>query len=293
MLISIVTPTYNMSDYLKNTIDSILSQTYNDVEYIIMDSNSNDGTLELVLEYKILFGEFYYYENGNLIEYQKNVEGKKLIYCREKDLGPYYAVKKGFSIATGEIFAWLNADDIYYPASFSVVNEIFYKYKNVEWIIGIPSRINEAGQLFSCYPQTKILNYFIKLGYYNKKILGSLQQESMFWRKSLWDASGGINTGYTLAADFELWIRFAKIDKIFFVKSILASFRVRKNLQRSSYLAGDYKNEVDLICEKLNLRFIHKLLRYFLMNRIIRYFTKILIKNNVISYENNAWNKVK
>ena len=93
-LVSIVTPTYNMAKYLTETIESVLAQDYPNIEYIVVDGASTDGSLEILERYQ-----------------------GRLRYFSEPDRGPADAAAKGFRQARGEIFAWLNADDTYLPGA--------------------------------------------------------------------------------------------------------------------------------------------------------------------------------
>jgi len=137
----------------------------------------------------------------------------------EPDDGQYHAIQKGFAAADGEIMAWLNGDDIYHSWTLSVVEEIFRENPDVDWII---------------------------------HLAGFLQQESMFWRKSLWDKSGGLDLSLDLAADFKLWTQFAKFSDLVAVSVPLAAFRVSPGEQRSSLARGDYEKEVGKVCSSLD-----------------------------------------
>lgn len=110
-LVSIVTPVYNGEKYLEDTIQSIIKQTYDNIEYIIIDGGSTDKTLDIIKKY----------------------EDKIAYWMSEQDRGMYDGINKGFKMATGEIFAWLNSDDKYYHSAVEIVVGIFNKYsKNIE-----------------------------------------------------------------------------------------------------------------------------------------------------------------
>ena len=165
--ISVVTACRNCDNYVENTIHSVIGQQYQNLQYIVVDGASTDSTLEIVNRYR------------------KNID----TIISEPDDGQYHGIQKGMELAHGEIMAWLNADDIYYPWTFSVVQSVFEKYPEVEWLTGVPSYINDAGQCIrvagnpgSAYPRRYIRN-----GWFRSSLAGYLQQESMFWRRSLWE----------------------------------------------------------------------------------------------------------
>jgi hypothetical protein len=226
--ISIITACYNMKGYIRDTVESIVSQGYSNLEYILMDGASTDGTLDILKEY----------------------EDQLSILVSEPDHGQYYAVQKGMDLAKGEVLAWLNADDIYYPWTLSVVSEIFQKFPEIDWIVGLPSQINAKGQCIymangvSAYPKD-----YIKNGWAGGYLGPHLQQESMFWRRSLWDRVGGLSLEWKYAADFHLWTRFAQFSEPVGVTVPLAAFRLRPGEQVSSKLEDAYNNEVRLISQ--------------------------------------------
>jgi len=134
------------------------------------------------------------------------------------------------------------------------VNAIFQKFSDVQWIIGQPSYMNAEGQCIkisgnagTAYPREYIRN-----GWFRGALAGYLQQESMFWRKSLWDKAGGLNLNYNYAADFDLWTRFADYAELYSVTVPLALFRKRPGEQKSSLGRDRYDTEVTEISESLN-----------------------------------------
>tara|TARA_B100000795_G_C22797461_1_gene440087 strand:+ start:2346 stop:3224 length:879 start_codon:yes stop_codon:yes gene_type:complete len=227
--LSIVVPCYNMERYIEKTIESIINQQYPNLELIIVDGGSTDSTLAL------------------LSKYESHID----ILISEKDDGQYNAVNKGFSKATGDVLAWLNADDIYFPWTFDHVSKFFNKHHDQSWISGSTSLMNEQGLIngFNSNIITKP-NFFVENGWFRARLFGYLQQEGMFWRKSLWQEVGGLNESYKLASDFELWTRFSKFSSLVSFGLPLACFRIRKS-SRSNEFKADYDHEVSLICKDL------------------------------------------
>lgn len=205
--ISVVTVCYNMAQYIETTIKSVLLQGYPNLEYIIIDGGSTDGTQQIIEKYK----------------------GKLAYYVSEPDNGMYDAINKGFSKATGDIIAWINADDVYMPWTLQTVNDVFTKYPETLWLGGKYAFLNENGTLAQIFPKTSIRSSKdICNGWCREGVLGPLQQESMFWRKELYTESGGLDTSYRYAGDFELWMRFAKHANLTKIDLPLAAFRKRK-----------------------------------------------------------------
>ena len=221
--ISVVTAAFNMESLVGETIKSVLDQKLDGDQYVFVDGASSDRTAEVARGF------------GAGID----------VMISEPDEGQYHAIKKGFSYATGDILAWINADDILMPWTFSVVREIFSRFPQVDWITGSTGFLSDTSQLIRV--QSKLSAYprrFIANGWFDKFHGGYLQQESMFWRRSLWDKVGGLDTGFSLAADFDLWTRFAEHADLVPVDVPLAAFRERPGLQRSSSAGDRYEAEV-------------------------------------------------
>lgn len=228
--LSIITPCYNQEDFIAETLQSIFNQNYENLQYIFVDGGSTDNTLSIVNTYR----------------------EKIDILISEQDEGQYPAINKGMTKAKGEIMAWLNADDIYFPWTFSTVNEIFDRFPEVNWITGLPAFINAKGQCIRMLnnpvgsPRDWIAN-----GWFRFHLAGYLMQEGMFWRKSLWEKVGGLDESLKLASDFQLWTRFAQHTELVTVSVPLAAFRMLPGQQRSSIQRLEYEREVNAVCNKL------------------------------------------
>ena len=119
--ISIVTPSLNQAKFLEKTIQSVLAQNYSDLEYIIIDGGSTDGSVEIIKKY----------------------QDKIAYWVSEKDRGQSHGINKGFALATGDIFAWLNSDDTYMPGALHTVAEYFSKDSDLDFLYGDVNLINE------------------------------------------------------------------------------------------------------------------------------------------------------
>lgn len=221
--ISIVTPILNQARFIEESILSVLSQNYPNVEYVVMDGGSTDGSAEIIRKH-----------------------ADKLAYWSSApDEGQYSAINEGFSRTDGEIMAWLNADDKYFPWTFDIVGEIFSTFKEVEWITSTLNMYWDAkGRPVDFYYRPKhTRKSFLKgenlpnSGWYAQ---GFIQQESTFWRRSLWEKVGShIDTSFKYAGDFDLWARFYRHAQLRGVGAPLGGFR-RHGEQKTAYHFQDY-----------------------------------------------------
>ncbi|QHT69590.1 glycosyltransferase [Rhodocytophaga rosea] len=230
--ISIITPSFNQAHYLEFTIKSILDQNYPNLEYIIIDGGSTDGSVDIIKKYE-----------------------KHLAYwISEPDQGLYFALHKGLSKSTGEIMGWLNSDDMLHKLSLFTLADIFSNIAQVNWVQGLPTIFDEMGRTtYTTQPPLKSkYNYYLKD--YRKTPFAFIQQESTYWRRSLWEAAGGyISQEYRLAGDFELWMRFFQKDTLYFTQALIGGFRVRKENQLSRNNFSEYLSEVGTIINKIEL----------------------------------------
>ncbi|MBP6516383.1 MAG: glycosyltransferase [Chitinophagales bacterium] len=218
--ISVVTVCRNAEQYIRACIESVVGQNYANIEYIIVDGASNDNTLSIIKEY----------------------ESKIHCIISEPDSGPADALNKGFLKATGDILCWLNADDKFHPYALSTVAKLFTDLPNVDWITGFPSWYNAEGtclnELF--IQRTPVFDNFVHDGVYphfnrwSKTRFASgdflaIQQESVFWRASLWKKAGAKIEKGIIAFDFELWVRFFQWASIYTAPVLLSGFRVHKH----------------------------------------------------------------
>lgn len=225
--ISIVTPSFNMENYIEDTILSVIGQQYPNLEYIIIDGGSKDGTVDIIKRYE------------PWISY----------WISEPDSGMYEAIQKGFSRATGDIMAYINSDDKYYPDAFFSAATIFALIEDVDWVLGRASFYNDEGTIVD----VKDLRKWSKFNYY----LGDykwIQQESVFWRRRLWLKAGGkINTNLKYAGDYELWLRFFRYAKLYSTDTLFAGFRFRTKDQLSLEKIDSYLYEIDQVTDLENL----------------------------------------
>ncbi len=177
--ISVITPSFNQAPFLEETIQSVLSQGYPDLEYIVMDGGSTDGSTEIIRKYA-----------DRLADWKS-----------AKDGGQADAIRTGFASAAGEILCWLNSDDTIAPGTLRTVGEFFAVHPDVDLVYGDLNLVDAEGKrLYTARP-------LLRLGilvYENAFI----PQQAMFWCHSLYERVGGIDPGLRFAMDFDLVIRF-------------------------------------------------------------------------------------
>lgn len=215
--ISIITPNYNLGDYLEATIDSVLNQNYPNLEYIIVDAESTDHSLDIIRRYRSHFDHV----------------------IVESDRGHADGIAKGFAKCTGSIMGWVNSDDVLLPGALDRLAKVFGSFSHVHWLQGKQSHIDENGVLVKSNDSRPMSRLRCLLGDYQW-----IQQESTFWTRDLWVAAGSkLDLGIQLAVDFELWLRFFRFARLYNLNEPLGAFRTRAG-QRSASHRADYEAEV-------------------------------------------------
>lgn len=220
--ITIVTPSYNQGQFLEATIKSVIDQKHPNLEYIVIDGGSQDESSEIINKYKPI-----------------------LSYCvSEKDEGQSHAIQKGFSYCTGnenDIMAYLNSDDLYLPGAFQFVAHYFQKHPELDVFYGHRILIDENNEEIGRWFTPRHNNY-------NFSILDYVPQETMFWRKRLYDKVGGIDPSFQFAMDWDLLLRFQEAGAV--IKRIpyfLGCFRVHTQQKTNTHINSVGEIEVKKI----------------------------------------------
>jgi len=249
--ISIVTPSFNQGQFLERTIVSVLNQSYPNLEYIIVDGGSTDGSVEIIKKYE-----------------------KYLTYwVSEKDTGQSEALNKGFNRATGELIGWQNSDDIYLPASFYKLAEIFKENPDVDIIFGNRLDVDEQDNVIGESRFTP----FTVVGHWYEGM--ALSNQSTFWRKTLFLKVGMIDPQFHLAMDYEFFLRAglrgAEFKRVpYFWGAIRRHEDAKTGNPASVAMKKGYEKECDII-DKLYGRknYLNRPLRiYSFLRRILFYF---------------------
>ncbi len=219
MRFSIVTPSYNLERWLPATIESVLSQKGDfEIEYIIVDGGSTDKSFDIANRYAkdIAAGVFPISCN------------KVTVTCIvEKGTGMYGAINRGFESATGDILAWINADDVYKPGAFQAIASSLRSFPEIQWIKGITSTIEEDGKETRKGACKIYRQDWLRAGIYGQEAY-FVEQDSVFWRKELWQKAGPMPKHMRSAADYWLWMRMAEHAPLWPLNIPISSFRKRE-----------------------------------------------------------------
>jgi glycosyltransferase involved in cell wall biosynthesis len=235
--ITVVTAVYNGEEYLEATIRSVVNQGYPNLEYIVVDDGSTDGTGEIIRKY----------------------EGAMSCWFRQANQGLFAALNAGFARSTGEIMGWLNSSDLLQGNGLFTVGSVFRTFgaesgeaglREVEWITGRPTKISATGMTIDVLPVPRWSRGRFLAGA-NKYI----QQESTFWRRSLWERAGGrLSTEYRAEGDFELWVRFFRHARLYSVNALIGGYRLHDGALSSSNMERYNRN-----CDEIAAREVESL----------------------------------
>jgi len=179
LAVTLVTPSYNQAAYVRATIESVLAQDYPDLEYIVMDGGSTDGTAAIAAEY-----------------------AGRLTWISEKDRGQAHAINKGFQRARGQVVAWINSDDILLPGAVSAAVRAFEETPEVGAIYGEGYCIDGAGCVTMRFPFIEPFNLW-KLHFLCDYIL----QQATFFRRSAVEEVGWLDESLCWALDWDILVR--------------------------------------------------------------------------------------
>jgi glycosyltransferase involved in cell wall biosynthesis len=260
-LVSIITPCWNSEDYIEETIKSIINQSYKNIELIIIDGGSSDGTLNIIRKY------------------EKSVD----YWISEKDSGMYQAINKGLRRASGDIVAYLNSDDQYYNNTIKSVVQYFKDNIDVELIYGDLAFVDQNGKYLykKRYPKfcldRLIRSDFCMIG-----------QPAAFWRNNLHNKIGYFDESYKLVADYDFFVRAAMYVKITHTSQVLAAFRLHSaSLTLKNREIG--KREIENVQDKYlknargiyskSLKLLYKI--QFILANISSLFLKARLKTHI------------
>lgn len=201
--ITIVTPSYNQGAFIGQTIDSVLSQGYPDLEYIVIDGASTDNTVEVLRQY----------------------DGR-LTWISERDRGQVHAINKGLRMATGEVLAYLNSDDLYLPGALLAVGRHFADHPESAWLTGRCRVVDQENREIR-KGLTHYKNAWLRVANYQTlQITNFVSQMATSWRREAYQRVGELNESLHYVMDWDYWMRLGKHYKLSVVHQELAAFRM-------------------------------------------------------------------
>lgn len=237
--ISIVTPSFNQGDFIEETIQSVLDQGYPNLEYLVIDGGSTDGTLDILRKYS-----------------------GRLRWFSEPDSGQANAINKGLQLATGEVLAFLNSDDLYLPGALFSVARFFMANPEAAWLSGrcitVDAKKQKTRKLITHYK-----NFWLRFRSYKiLQVLNYISQPATFWRKSVFDELGPLDESLHYTMDYEYWLRIGKQYRLYSLPQELAVFRLHANSKSGSTASKQFDEQYSVAsayCSKPWLLFFHKL----------------------------------
>jgi glycosyltransferase involved in cell wall biosynthesis len=222
-LVTIVTPSYNQGRFIDETILSVLDQDYPHIEYIVVDGGSTDQTLDILKKY----------------------EGR-LRWVSERDHGQADAINKGFSMATGDILAWLNSDDTYLPGAVSRAVSFLTDHQDIKMVYGKAHYSDETGRILGEYPTEPF-------DCQRLAVVNFICQPSTFVQKEAFIQAGGLDSTLQFAMDYDLWIRIVDQFKVEYLPEVLSIFRLHSQSKTIS----------ELHALKFNQEILNAVLKYY------------------------------
>jgi len=206
-LVSIVTPSLNQGRFIEATIHSIRSQTYDRFEHIVVDGGSTDDTVDIL----------------------RRLEGAyPMRWLSEPDRGMYDAVNKGMRLASGDILAYLNSDDVYMPWALQTAVFAFNHDADIDLVFGDGIRFEQStgAQTLRLVPP-----------FQKERILfaGSLIQPAVYWRRRLFERQGGFDSRLRYVGDLDYWLRAAEHAQIAHIAEVLCVERAHEEAFSSAY----------------------------------------------------------
>jgi len=205
-LVTVVTPCYNSARFIEETIQSVLAQTYPHIEYIIMDGGSTDGTVAIAQRY-----------------------ADRLTLISERDRGQTHAINKGWQRAQGQILAWLNADDLYYPDTVAKAVAALEAHPEVGWVYGEPDVLDANGNPMPYRAPAFAWEYRLLLEY------GCfITQPTVFIRRIVYETCGPLDEDLHYGMDYEYWLRIGQRYPPQFVPEVRAAVKIYRETKTRS-----------------------------------------------------------
>ncbi len=260
MKISIVTPSFNQGEFIRDTLESVANQKGNfELQYILVDAESTDETDKIVSEFSPVFKK----------------QGIDFVYIREPDKGQSDAINKGLARSSGDVVSYINSDDFYEPDVLGRIADYFDSNPEQKWAYGGWKFVNKEGVPYRTV-QPKIFRKGKLLDYCN------IGQPSCFFRKSLIEEFGSFNQNRHLTMDYDLWLRFATKYSPGIMPFIVANMRYHENAKSGSRAMEHLKETFDL-CKQYSETFSIQRIRqiFYYLRGIILIFLRFDITRRI------------
>lgn len=208
-LVSIITPSYNQAAFLEETLRSVFAQQYPNLEYIVVDGGSSDGSLEII----------------------KTYANKLAWWVSEPDAGQADAINKGLARANGEIVAWLNSDDVYRPGAIQQAVSVLQQHPGAGMVYADLDSIDRTGRIFN----TIHYRQFYLLDLLSFEIIG---QPTVFMRRAVLQQAGALDADYRYLLDHQLWLRMFQLAPAVYVPQVWAAARHHASAKNVGEAAG-------------------------------------------------------
>jgi glycosyltransferase involved in cell wall biosynthesis len=257
MKVSVITVCFNSSKYIRQTIESVLSQAFPDLEYVIVDGGSTDGTVDLIREYA--------------------TKDPRIIWCSEPDEGISNAMNKGVTMTSGDVIAHLNSDDYYsHPDVLSRVNDAFAARPEATWLTAGFNFITENGDFLR---EVRVRRYSFR-----KLLRGNtILHPATFIKRDAFYAAGAIDESLNYCMDYDLFLRLGSRGAPLLLDEQLACFRVHDGSRSVSQSQQAYAEEFHVrmnYLDKIGKSAWFYILDYQLKRRLNRLFYRGLLASN-------------
>jgi glycosyl transferase family 2 len=204
--ISIVMPSYNQATFIERAILSVLNQDYPNLQFVVMDGGSTDGTVEVLRKYE-----------------------RRLTWRSEPDHGQSHALNKAICLADGELIGWLNSDDVYFPGALRKVDQAARRHPGAVLLSGLSAIVDES----DCILQVPrigrpSLHNLLHAGF-------GMASQAVFWRKEIGGATLLLNENLDFAMDFDLWLKLLNCGRGAFVPHLLGALRYYKGTKTAEH----------------------------------------------------------
>lgn len=236
--ISVITPSYNQGQYIRQTVESVLSQDYPAVEHIVIDGLSTDDTLKVL----------YPYQN-------------RLRLISERDRGQTEAINKGLKQATGDIVCWLNSDDFFLPDALYTIGRYFEQNPAALWLSGDCCIVDEKGEPI----QETVRRYKRLLRALPSSVYigmtNAICQPATFWRRSIHKQLGYLDESLRYTMDYDWWLRLNQVQAPAIVRQPLTAFRIHAQSKGGSEYEAQFAEDYRMCCRYWpngSVRWLHR-----------------------------------